>query len=110
MALTDVAIRNAAPRERPFKLSDGQGLVLIVNPNGSRWWRLRYYFGGPEKMLALGVYPDVSLKDARNKAEAARAVLRQGRDPSYERQVCQPASKTDHRPAPNIDQGDGLFG
>ncbi len=86
MPLTDIAVRNAPPRDRPYKLSDGQGLALLINPTGSRWWRLRYSFGGREKMLALGVYPAVSLKDARDKAAAARIVLQSGRDPSYERQ------------------------
>ncbi len=55
MALSDTAIRNARPQEKPYKIADG--LTLLVNPNGSKWWRLRYRFAGREKMVSLGVYP-----------------------------------------------------
>ena len=87
MPLTDIALRSAKPADRPYKLGDGNGLSLLVNPNGSRWWRLRYHFGGREKMLGLGVYPQVSLREAREKASQALVMLREGRDPSYERQA-----------------------
>ena len=87
MRLTDIAVRKAPVRDKTYKLTDGAGLVALVNPNGSKWWRLRYRFGGREKMLALGVYPDVSLREAREKAEEARLVLAKSRDPSYERLV-----------------------
>ena len=69
----------------PTKLADGAGLVLLVNPNGSGWWRLRYYYGGREKMLSFGAYPQVSLKAAREQQDAAKLSLAAGRDPSYER-------------------------
>jgi hypothetical protein len=65
MPLTDTAIRNAKPEERPYSLADGGGLSLLVQPTGGKWWRLRYRFDGKAKMLSVGVYPDVSLKDAR---------------------------------------------
>ncbi|MFC0410211.1 tyrosine-type recombinase/integrase [Roseomonas elaeocarpi] len=96
--LTDKQIKAAAPKDKPYRLADGQGLHLQVMPapkkgeNGreakaSKLWRYRYEFGGKEKMLALGKYPDVSLSQARAAREAARALLRQGRDPSAERML-----------------------
>lgn len=66
--LTVKEIDAAKPKEKPYKLSDGDGLYLEVMPNGSRYWRLKYRFGGKEKRLALGVYPDVRAPDARDKA------------------------------------------
>jgi hypothetical protein len=63
--LTNTAIRNGKPGEKPFRLFDGGGLYLEVSPTGGRWWRLKYRFDGKEKRLSLGVYPDVSLKEAR---------------------------------------------
>lgn len=85
--LTAVAIRNATPKERPYKLADGQGAYLEVMPNGSRYWRMKYRFGGKEKRLALGVYPEVSLASARAARDAARALLRSGKDPGAERKA-----------------------
>ena len=63
MALTDVGVRQARPKEKEYKLSDERGLLLVVRPTGAKWWRLRYRFQGSEKMISLGVYPDVSLWD-----------------------------------------------
>jgi hypothetical protein len=80
--LTDPRIRNAKLKERAYKLSDGAGMYLHVMPNGGRYWRLRYRFGGKEKTLALGVYPDVSLARARKKRQVARELLDDGKDPS----------------------------
>lgn len=57
MALSDVKVRSAKPEAKAYKLTDGDGMVLLVHPNGSKYWRLRYRFGGKEKMLALGKYP-----------------------------------------------------
>ncbi len=57
MALSDVKVRSAKPEAKAYKLTDGEGMVLLVHPNGSKYWRLRYRFGGKEKMLALGKYP-----------------------------------------------------
>ncbi len=91
MPLTDTAIRNAKPTEKPTRLFDGGGMYLLINPNGSRWWRLKYRFGGKEKLLSLGVYPEVSLKEARAKRDEARKLLAQGIDPSSNRKVTKAA-------------------
>ena len=80
--LTDVAIRTAKPREKPYKLYDGRGLLLLINPNGSRWWRFRYRIAGREKALSLGVYPDVGLKKARSRLEEVRTLVADGVDPA----------------------------
>jgi integrase len=85
MPLTDKAIRNAKPRAKPFKLSDGGGLFLLVQPSGSKWWRYKYRFGGKEKLLALGSYPVVNLKEARERHFQARKALDAGNDPSQVR-------------------------
>jgi len=65
MPLTDVACKKAQPRAKLYKLADGNGMYLEVMPSGSRYWRLKYRFGGKEKRLALGVYPEITLADAR---------------------------------------------
>ena len=82
MALTDKAIRNAKPKAKPFKLSDGGGLFLLVQPSGSKWWRYKYRIAGKEKLLALGSYPLVGLKEARDRHFHARKALDAGNDPS----------------------------
>lgn len=82
MALSDVKVRSAKPEEKAYKLTDGDGMVLLVHPNGSKYWRLRYRFGGKEKMLALGKYPEVSLADARARRDEARKLLANDVDPS----------------------------
>ena len=81
MPLSATQVKQAKARDKAYKLSDEKGMFLLVNPNGSKYWRLKYRFGGKEKLLALGVYPDVSLKDARNKRDAARSLLANGADP-----------------------------
>jgi integrase len=81
MPLTDTAARNAKPGDKTRKLSDEKGLYLEITPRGGRYWRLKYRFGGREKRLALGVYPDVSLKDARERRDEARKLLANGVDP-----------------------------
>ncbi len=81
MALTVTSIRNAKPEAKPRKLADEKGLFLLLHPNGSKYWRLKYRFGGTEKILALGVYPDISLTDARQRREDARKLLANGVDP-----------------------------
>lgn len=75
MALTDIKVRTAKPTDKQYKLTDGNGMHLLVHPNGSKYWRLQYRFGGKQKMLALGVYPDVSLADARARRDDARKLL-----------------------------------
>uniref|UniRef100_UPI003F4F5876 Arm DNA-binding domain-containing protein n=1 Tax=Paraburkholderia hospita TaxID=169430 RepID=UPI003F4F5876 len=82
MALTDTAIKNAKPAEKLRKLFDGGGLYLLVVPSGARYWRLKYRFGGKEKTLSFGVYPEVTLGAARNLQGEARALLAAGIDPS----------------------------
>lgn len=85
MALTDTATRNAKPAVKPYSLADGAGLSLLIQVNGGKWWRLRYRFDGKEKMLSLGVYPDVSLKEARTRRDSARKLLANGIDPGEQR-------------------------
>lgn len=85
MPLTDTAIRAAKPTEKQQKLYDGSGLFLLLFPNGSKVWRFKYHFQGREKLISLGTYPAVSLKDAREKAAEARKTLGTGKDPSAER-------------------------
>jgi integrase len=84
--LTDAAIRNAKPGPNTLKLFDGGGLYLEVAPAGGKWWRLKYRHTGKEKRISLGVYPTVSLKDARERRDNARKLLAQGVDPSKARQ------------------------
>lgn len=79
--LTEVAIKKAKPKEKPFKLADGGGLYLEVMPNGSKYWRMKYRFGGKEKRLAFGVYPLISLATAREKTRLAKLELIEGNDP-----------------------------
>jgi integrase len=87
MPLTDLEIKRAKPRSKPYKLSDGGWLFLLVNPNDSRLWRMAYRYCGKEKLLSLGAYPEVSLKDARAKRDEARVLLASGVDPSEQRKV-----------------------
>lgn len=85
MPLTDVAIRNAKPREKPYKMGDGCGLFLLVQPSGGRLWRFKYRIHGREQKLSLGIYPDVGLAEARNRLREARELLAQGRDSAIEK-------------------------
>ncbi len=84
---TDATIRSTKPMEVTIRLNDGDGLYLLVNPNGGRWWRLDYSIGGKRKTLSIGVYPDTGLKAARNKADEARELVAAGTDPSNVRKV-----------------------
>jgi integrase len=81
MALTDLAIKRALPGAKIMKLSDGGGLQLWITPDGAKRWRIAYRFGGSQKTLAVGVYPDIGLKDARDAREDARKILARGEDP-----------------------------
>ena len=88
MSLTDTAARNAKPREKPYKLSDGHGLYLQVDPSGSKLWRLKYRFNAKEKRLSFGVYPVVTLAQARERQLEARRLLSTGVDPGeYKKQT-----------------------
>ena len=82
MPLTALAVRNAKPASKPVKMSDGGGLYLLVNPNGSRLWRMNYRWLGRQKTLSIGAYPDLELADARQERKKARKQLAQGVDPS----------------------------
>jgi integrase len=87
MPLTAATATTASPKPKPYKLADEKGLYLLVKPDGARYWRLKYRFDGKEKTLALGVFPAVSLERARAARDAAKADLREGRDPGRERQA-----------------------
>ncbi len=87
MPLTDTAARQAKPKEKDYKLSDANGLFLLVKASGSKYWRLKYRYLGAEKLLAFGVYPDVKLAEARSKADEARKQLRDGIDPGELRKI-----------------------
>jgi hypothetical protein len=86
MPLTDTAIRNAKIAAKPCKLSKEQGLFLIVNPTGSKLWRLAYTFYGKEKLLSLGGYPEITLTAAHERRDEAHRLLANGIDPSQHRQ------------------------
>ncbi|MDP1558002.1 MAG: tyrosine-type recombinase/integrase [Nitrosomonas sp.] len=86
MKLTDPEIKAAKPKEKPYSLPDGHGLVLLVQPSGAKWWRYRYRINGTAKMLSMGVYPDVTLKEARNQQVHFKELLAQSIDPSQHRQ------------------------
>ncbi|MDX2210977.1 MAG: integrase arm-type DNA-binding domain-containing protein [Sphingopyxis sp.] len=86
MALTDVAIRNAKPRVKPYKMGDAFGLFVLIQPSGGKLWRFKYRFEGREKKLAIGTYPVIGLAEARRRRDQARELLAAGKDPSRERQ------------------------
>lgn len=85
MALNDVQIRTAKPAEKQYKLTDGEGMHLLVHPNGSKYWRLSYRFGGKQRTLALGVYPTITLAAAREKRAQAKRLIGTGVDPSEQK-------------------------
>ncbi len=93
MALTDTAIRKIKPTDKSFKLTDSSGLYLLIKPNGSKLWYMKYRIDGREKKLAFGPYPDVSLFKARQLRDAARATIREGGDPSADKKIAQQKKK-----------------
>lgn len=97
MKLTVRQIDTAKPKEKPYKLSDGGGLYLEVTTNGSRYWRLKYRYAGKEKRLAFGVYPEVSLAEAREKREAAKKLLSAGSDPGELKKAEKIAQKLNYK-------------
>ncbi len=97
MALTDLKIRKAKAREKPYKLADGGGLFLLIKPNGSKLWQQKYRYHGAERLLSHGQYPDVSLAQARQKRDKARAVLAEGGDPSVRKRLDQIEAETQAR-------------
>jgi len=87
MPLTDEQVQALQPGSKARRFADGGGMYLEVTPAGGRYWRLKYRIGGREKRISLGVYPTVSLGEAREAAQAARAQLAQGIDPSQHRKA-----------------------
>jgi Integrase len=87
MALTDTKVRSAKPEEKEYSLVDGDGMFLLIHPNGSKYWRFRFRFGGKQHLMAFGVYPETSLADARHKREAARKLVAAGIDPREQKRA-----------------------
>lgn len=87
MALTDTAIKTAKPAAKAIKMTDGDGLYLLIHPNGGKWWRFDYRFDGKRKTLSMGVYPEVSLRDARDRRDDARRKIANQIDPGEHRKA-----------------------
>ena len=87
MPLTDAKVRNAKPKNKQFKIFDTDGLFLLVSPAGGKWWRFKYRFGGKEKLISLGTYPEVSLAQARGRRDEARKQVADSIDPSQVRKA-----------------------
>ncbi|GKW23862.1 integrase [Pectobacterium carotovorum subsp. carotovorum] len=87
MPLTDVKVRSAKPEDKAYKLTDGEGMHLMVHPNGSKYWRLQYRFDGKQKTLALGVYTEITLSEARQRRDEAKRQIATGTDPSEQKKV-----------------------
>lgn len=94
MPLTDTTIRNTKPGDKPKSLADERGLSILIQPSGGKWWRFRYRFDGKGKMLSFGIYPDIGLKEARERREEARKLLAQGVEPGENRKA-QKAAKNE---------------
>ncbi len=91
--LSDAKVRNAKARKTPYKLSDDRGLYLLIAPAGGKWWRVNYRFGGKQKTLSMGVYPDVTLGNARERRDEARRLIANGIDPGEHRKVTRAAKE-----------------
>lgn len=87
MALTDIIIRNAKKKDKSYKLTDSKGLHLLIHQNGSKYWRFRYRFLRKENMLSLGAYPEITLKEARNRRDCTRKKILEGIDPAQEKKL-----------------------
>lgn len=85
LLLTDISVRKAKPKEKPYKLHDEKGLYLLVTPSGSKWWRMDYTFQGRRNTISLATYPEVRLKEAREKRDEMRKLIAQGIDPAREK-------------------------
>ena len=90
--LNDLRIRQSKPRDRDYKLTDYDGLHLLVRPKGAKLWRLAYRFAGKQKLLALGAYPTVTLAEAREARDTARKLIASGTDPSVRRRLAKIAA------------------
>ena len=97
MPLSEFGVRSAKPKEKPYKLSDGGGLYLLIQPNGSKLWRLKYRFAEKEKVLAFGSYPLIGIADARGKRDAAKRLLLENIDPAAKKHEEKLAALTAHR-------------
>ena len=93
MKLNDKRCKTAETKDKPYKIADGQGMYLDIRPNGAKYWRLRYRLHGKQKLLALGVYPEISLKEARERRNQARKLLEGGIDPSKNKRDTQRAAR-----------------
>lgn len=102
---SDVTIRNTKPKDKPFRISDGDGLYLLVNPDNTRWWRLDYSITGKRKTLSVGVYPKVGLADARSRADEARQMVAAGTDPSDIRKAKKERQEKEREAELRISQG-----
>ena len=87
MSLTEIKIKSAKPKDKKYKLFDSEGLFLLVNPNGSKYWRLKYRYNDRENTYAIGVYPDCSLAQARDKKNAVKSQLKEGINPNNKRKL-----------------------
>jgi len=87
MLLSDTACKQAKPRDKDYKMTDGEGMYLLVKKSGKKYWRMNYRYGGKSKTLAIGIYPEISLKVAREKRLEARRLLKDGVDPSKQKQL-----------------------
>lgn len=94
MPLTHFEIENAKSAAKPYKLADGGGLFLLIQPNGSKLWRLKYRHHGIERSLSFGPYPTVSLAQARSKRDEAKNLMSQGVDPSVQKKLARIAAET----------------
>ena len=99
MPLNDMQIRRAKPEAKSYTLGDGQGLSLLIEPNGSKSWRFRYRFAGKPKMISLGVYPTITLADARPRRDDARKLVAEGKNPSEVRKEQKIALQTESESA-----------
>jgi len=93
MALTELKVRNTKPSDKPVKMTDGNGMHLLITTSGSKYWRFQYRFAGKQKILALGVYPEVSLSEARRRRDEARQLVANHVDPSEKRKAQKIESK-----------------
>jgi len=89
MPLTNVAVRNAKPKDRPYKMYDSNGLYILIEPSGAKYWRVRYRVAGKERLLSAGLYPEVSLREARDVRDKIRQQVRDGIDPAEKRKALQ---------------------
>lgn len=97
MPLTHFDLQNAKPAEKPYKLSDGGGLFLLIKPNGTKLWRMKYRFLGVERLLSFGGYPLLSLAEARGKRDTAKKLIADGKDPSVQKKLDHIAAVTASR-------------